>query len=211
MIDNLPRNVFSFLYLMWGGVRHRYVTFLTPKKMENEKKDLIALKADCEAIIWILEHQTYQYGGRLAKTYTTKEIVYFAASTAVIFCHEKVFELCDIEFDSNLLPADIDKVHLLKFYVDQPKNMNVIKFLYRNYSKSENQQANLDALHEMVFTHFENIASEIFDTLNLVSHYDPTDYAIALQDYNNPQKAEAFFNDLKMVLSRVYSDKRTLN
>ena len=31
MIANVPQPVFAFLYLMWGGVKHKYMTFLTPK------------------------------------------------------------------------------------------------------------------------------------------------------------------------------------
>ena len=207
MIDNLPRNVFSFLYLMWGGVRHRYVTFLTPKKMENEKKDLIALKADCEAVIWILSNKSFHYTGCLAKTYTSKDIIYFAASTALIYVHENVFELCGVPFNKELLPEDMNEDVLLKFYVDQPRNINLIRYLYTHYLSAAGTDSKISILNEMLFTQFKIQAKDIFDDLKLVSHYDAMDYAIALQDYKNPQKAEAFFKDLKMTLSRVFSEE----
>lgn len=54
----------------------------------------------------------------------------------MIFEHEKIFDLCYVDFDEQLLSDNIVKSEVLRFYVDYPPAMNLIRFLYSHYKRN---------------------------------------------------------------------------
>ncbi|MBV2129710.1 hypothetical protein [Arsukibacterium indicum] len=196
MIANLPRPVFAFLYLMWGGVKHKYMTFLTPKYAAKAKQDLAALKFDCEAIIWILSNKDADYSGAVARAYTNQHVINFAATKATIFLHEDMFQLAGVTFNERLIPEHIKKEEVLRFYVDYPPDMSLMRHLYRNYINSNE----IHALKYELFHRFRVNVEKMLQAIMSVSHFDSVDYAIAVQDYDNPKRAEEFFRTLEKVL-----------
>lgn len=196
MIGKVPRHVFAFLYLMWGGVKHKYMTFLTPKYAAEAKRDPVRLKLDCEAIIWILENKDADYSGAVARGYTNDNVINFAATKAAIFLHEDMFQLAGVDFDESLIPEHIIKDELLKFYVDYPPRMNLIRYFYRDDN-------DIDTLEHEITKRFKRETLVLLDTINTISHFDSIDYAIALRDYNNPERAKAFIMMLKQALLNI--------
>jgi len=199
MSNKLPRSVFSFLQMMWGGVRHKYMTFLTPKYVEDAKKDLARLKSDCEAIVWILNHSDADYSDEIAKGYTNQDVINFAGSKATIFLHENIFGLVGVGFDESMIPSNIIKDQVLKFYVDYPSDMNLIRYLYRNY----NNLNDLSALKHEVASRFKVKVPNMLNVIKSISHFDSVDYAIALQDYDNPDQAKQFIKTLEQTLKNI--------
>lgn len=208
MINNVPRNVFSFLHTMWGGVRNKYVTFLSPKKLNESKKDLLKLTADCQAIVWILKNRNADYTNTVAKCYSNEDVFNFAASTAVIFEHEKIFDLCCVDFDEQLLSDNIVKSEVLRFYVDYPPAMNLIRFLYSHYKRNHERDVLLEGVNSLIFETVTKQSSEILAAIQSLSHFQARDYAIALQDYEHPDRAEAFFRALEKTLSDIVAAKK---
>ncbi|MDX1538012.1 hypothetical protein [Arsukibacterium sp.] len=196
MIANVPQPVFAFLYLMWGGVKHKYMTFLTPKYAAEAKQDLAGLKRDCEAIIWILKNKDADYSEAVARAYTNQHVINFAATKATIFLHEDMFQLAGVTFDERLIPEHIIKEEALRFYVDYPPRMSLIRYFYRDYD-------DIESLQQKVCSRFKNEVSNLLNVVNAISHFDSVDYAIALQDYGNPEQAEKFFRMLKQALVNI--------
>ncbi|KKO50628.1 hypothetical protein VT06_01250 [Arsukibacterium sp. MJ3] len=175
------------------------MTFLTPKLVADAKKDLRHLKSDCEAIIWILVHKDADYSDDIAKGYTNWDVINFAASKGTIFLHENIFELSGVEFDESLIPDNIIKDEVLKFYVDYPSDINLIRYLYRNY----NDLNDLDALKYEISDRFKVKAPNMLDVINSISHFDSVDYAIAIQDYDHAERAQEFIKILDHTLKNI--------
>lgn len=207
MVSEIPKNVFSFLYLMWGGVWCKYVTFLTPNILKKSKENIEKLTRDCEAIVWIISNPNADYSGVVAKGYTNENVLNFAFSSAAIYLHENIFELCGVEFGENLLPKDFDKENVLRFYVDYPPNIVIVRHLYSSYVNEQGSTFELNKVKPHLVELVKNKKSEILDSLESISHFDALDYAIALKDYENPQRAQAFIIALKRSLIAETSEK----
>ncbi|MBV2129707.1 hypothetical protein [Arsukibacterium indicum] len=196
MINNLPRNVFSFLHTMWGIIPNKNFTFLSPKKIKEAKKDLAKLTEDCKAIIWILSHKDADYTETVAKCYTREDVWHFASSTAIIFEHEKIFDFCGIKFDRKKLISEISENDVLKFYVDYPPEINIMRYLYSNCKDSK-------ALESDISDKFMGKTLNMLQAIESMSHFDSVDYAIALEDYDHPERAEKFFRTLEQTLNET--------
>lgn len=200
IVGGVPRKVFAFLYLMWGGVWCKYVTFITPKSLAASKQDVGKLKRDCEAIIWVLKNADADYKDAVAKGYSNENVLNFAMSSAVIYLHESIFELCGVEFDTGLLSEDINNEEVLKFYVDYPPNMSIVRYLYNCYAKYLTTKFSLVQVEPPFAGLVKDKAVEILASLEAICHFDALDYAIALKDYEHPERAEAFITSLKRCL-----------
>lgn len=208
MVSEIPKNVFSFLYLMWGGVWCKYVTFLTPKMLEKSKQNTEKLKRDCEAIVWIINNPDADYSDVVAKGYTNESVLNFAFSSAVIFLHENIFTLCGVEFDVNLLPKNFSKENVLRFYVDYPPEMAIIRHLYISYVDEQEEVFELNKRKPHLVQVVKDKKSKILESLESISNFDALDYAIALKDYENPERAQKFIIALKGCLYTVVGEKR---
>ena len=208
MTENIPNNVKQFLYPMHGVIKNKNISFLTPKKILESKKNLCSLKDRCEAIIWVLEHPNVDYSNWTAKCYTSQQVVDFAMCNAIIFRHEGIFELCCVKFDENLLSADVCIEEVLRFYVDYPSSMQIIKYLYGDYLIKPEPKYAFNELSSQMAVIVEKNASEILADIQSLSHFQAHDYAIALQDYEHPDRAETFFRTLEKTLSDIVIAKQ---
>lgn len=205
IIGGVPRKVFAFLYLMWGGVWCKYVTFISPKSLAASKQDVGKLTRDCEAIIWVLKNADADYSDAVAKGYSNEKVLNFAMSSAVIYLHEGIFELCGVEFDTSLLSEDIRKEEVLRFYVDYPPDMSIVRYLYSCYAKNITAKFSLAQVEPPFADRVKDRAVEIAASLESIGHFDALDYAIALKDYEHPERAEAFIKSLKSCLNSEIS------
>tara|TARA_B100001059_G_scaffold65438_1_gene61773 strand:- start:53013 stop:53636 length:624 start_codon:yes stop_codon:yes gene_type:complete len=203
MISNVPQPVFAFLYLMWGGVKHKYMTFLTPKYAAEAKQDLAGLKRDCEAIIWILKNKYADYSQAVARAYTNQHVINFAATKATIFLHEDMFQLAGVRFDERLIPGHIVKEEVLRFYVDYPSVVSILRHIYRDFVRNGNDEAACLEMRNKLKTKYSADIENFIDAINDLSHFDSIDYAIALQDYDHPERAEKFFRTLEQALNET--------
>lgn len=200
-IAGVPRRVFAFLYLMWGGVWCKYVSFITPKSMAASKQNVRKLKHDCEAIVWVLKNPDADYKDAVAKGYSNENVVNFALSSAVIYLHEGIFELCGMEFDTSLLSEDISKEDVLKFYVDYPPEMSIVRHLYSRYAKNLTTEFSLVQVEPPFAGLVKDSIAQILASLESICHFDALDYAIALKDYEHLERAEGFITSLKSCLN----------
>ncbi|MDX1538015.1 hypothetical protein [Arsukibacterium sp.] len=201
--EEIPNIVKLFLYPMHGIIENKNISFLTPKRVSESKKNLSFLKSQCEAIVWVLEHKSFDYSSWTAKYCTTQQVVDFAESNAIIFLHEGLFKLCGVKFDENLLSSDLCREDVLRFYVDYPSSMQIIKHLYKDYLKKPESKYTLNGLIPQLAVVVEENVFEILAAIHSISHFEARDYAIALQDYDNPERAEAFFMALKQTLNDI--------
>lgn len=208
MTENIPNNVKLFLDPMHGVIKNKNISFLTPRKILERKKNLCSLKAQCEAIVWVLEHPSLDYSDWTARCYTSQQVVNFAESNAIIFLHEGIFELCCVKFDENLLSARACREDVLRFYVDYPSSMHIIRHLYGDYLKKPEPKYAFNELNRQMLVVVEANASEILAAIQSLSHFQARDYAIALQDYEHPDRAEAFFRALEKTLSDIVAAKK---
>tara|TARA_R100001443_G_scaffold73745_1_gene81633 strand:- start:1074 stop:1631 length:558 start_codon:yes stop_codon:yes gene_type:complete len=181
---------------MWGVIPNKNATFLSPKKINEAKKDLAKLTADCKAIIWILSHKEADYTDTVAKCYTNEDVWNFASSTAIIFEYEKIFDLCGVKFDRKKIIGKTIEDDVLKFYVDYPPEINVMRYLYSNFK-------DLNSLENDISDKFMGKTMKILEAIKSMSHFDSVDYAIALQDYDHPDRAEKFFRTLEQALNET--------
>lgn len=203
MINGVPRRVFAFLHMMWGGVKNKYMTFLTPKIVKEAKKDLVDLKSDCEAIVWILENKDADYSGVVANAYSNQDVRFFAGSKAIIYLHENLFELCGVKFEKSLIPDELSKEEALRFYKDYPSEVSIIRRIYRDFVRNGNgEAAYIDLLNKMK-TKYQADIENFSNAIKSLSDFDAVDYAIAMQDYNYPERAEAFFRTLEKALNET--------
>lgn len=207
MVNEIPKNVSSFLYLMWGGVWCKYVTFLTPKVLERSKGNIEKLKRDCKAIVWIVNNPDADFSDFIAKGYSNENVLNFAFSSAVIYLHEKIFELCGVKFNVNLFPKGFSKDNVLRFYVDYPPCIVVIRHLYGCFVSEQGGEFNLDKIQPRLMEVVKNKKLEILDGLASISHFDTLDYAIALKDYENPDRAQSFIMAFKRSLIKETNEK----
>lgn len=201
MINGVPRKVFAFLHMMWGGVNNKYMTFLTPKIVREAKSNLHRLELDCEAIIWILENKDVDYSNVVAKAYSNQDVRFFAGSKAIIYLHENLFELCGVKFDKSLIPDELSKEDALRFYKDYPSEVSIIRRIYRDFVRNGNgEAAYIDLLSKLKTKYLADIDN--FSTaIKSLSDFDAVDYAIAMQDYDYPERAEEFFRTLEKALN----------
>lgn len=175
------------------------MTFLSPKIISEAKKDPERLKLYCKAIIWIFGHKDADYSDDIARGYTNWDVINFAASKGTIFLHENIFELSGVEFDESLIPDNFVKDEVLNFYVDYPSDINLIRYLYKNY----NDLNDLDALKYEISDRFKVKVPNMLDVINSISHFDSADYAIAMQDYDHAERAQEFIKILDHTLKNI--------
>ena len=207
MDQDIPGYVKGFIYPMHGVIKNKNICFLTPTRISHLKEDKERLKAQCNAIVWILTHKTVNYADWNPKCHDIDDVISFASCSAIIFLHEKLFELSGVKFDETLISAGIIKDNVLKFYVDPLQHIQIMRYMYSDFKNVLPNDYSIYSLNENILAMVIDKKMEMLESLLSISNFDALDCANALQDYEKPERAALFFKKMREIFVNLCSDK----